>query len=102
MPEINEVYQNTTSFNDVTWETDNIFIADCTSISFFVHCSVDCVMSLKWKIDDNSDFLIETKTVLANTGTLIYSPVKTRNVVFSVGTFNSLPCDLKTSGFFFI
>lgn len=101
MPELTQVYQNTTNFADASWASDDVFIADCTYVSFTVHCSVSCVMSLNWKIDGTSDMAVETKNVLANTATTIYSPVKSRYIYFQVDTFNSVPCDLKTQAFFF-
>ena len=101
MPEIKEGYQNTSNFNEASWTTNDIFIADCACVSFIVYCSVDCNMSINWKIDKSADLLTDSKSVTANTGTLIYSPVKARYATFSVDTFDSLPCDLKTSAFFF-
>ncbi len=101
MPELLQVYQNTANFNDSSWETEDLFISDATYISFIVYCSTTCTMTLNWKINDTSDILVESKIVLANTGTLIYSPVKTRYIQFQVNSFGALPCDLKTSAFFF-
>jgi hypothetical protein len=102
MPEITEVYQNTANYSDSSWKTDDIFIADCTYVSFIVHCSVSCAMYLKWKIDNTTNtYIEETKSVVANTATTLYAPVKSRYVEFSVDTFNSVPCNLKTQGFYF-
>jgi hypothetical protein len=101
MPELKEAYQNTSNYNASSWSTEDLFLADVSSVSFIVYCSVDCNMSINWKIDEASDVLTDSKSVLANTGTIIYTPVKARYANFSVDTFNSLPCDLKTSSFFF-
>ena len=102
MPEIRLAYQNTSNFSSFEWTTDDIYVSDSNFITFACKSSVNSIMYLIWKIDETTTTTItETKTIIADKNTSMYSPVKARFVRFKVNSFSSLPCVLQTQAFFY-
>ena len=101
MPEIRLAFQNTSNFSSSEWTTDDIYVSDANFITFLCKSSVSSIMYLIWKIDESTTSISETKTVIANENTSMYSPVKARFVRFKVDSFSSLPCVLQTQAFFY-
>lgn len=101
MPEIRELYQNTSNFNDNEWSSDWVFVGDISQVIFDVYCSQNCTFGIRWAIDDQfvTDFE-DIKTLLATETLSMTVPIRTRYAQFYVNTFGSLPCTLRTQGLF--
>ena len=52
MPEITAVFQNSLSFNNPSFGTEFIFLADISSVKYTVFCSADCEFGFKWSVDN--------------------------------------------------
>ena len=85
MPEITSVFQNSPSFNNPSFETEFIFLADINSVTVF--CSADCEFGFRWSVD-NQFQVISTDTFPLSAGTeqSILVPITARYCQFFVTT----------------
>ena len=79
-----------------------IRLADVLDFSFNVYCSVDCIMEIRYIMNQESLEVVhtETKSVIGGTFNTINSLVKSSHVIFAVVDIASNPCELQCQGFF--
>ena len=101
MSEITTVFQNSPSFNNPSFETEFIFLADINSVKYTVFCSADCEFGFRWAVDNQfQGIATDTYSLSAGTEQSILVPITARYCQFFVNNIASLPGDLKTQAFF--
>jgi hypothetical protein len=103
MPEIKSVYLYNNAYENLTYVSEIIYVAEASSFSFSVFCSVDCVMSIRHMMDiEHSDIILtQSQNITGGQCLQLVSPVKSRYVQFAVTSIASTPCELQCQGFYF-